>query len=410
MKNLLFGAVATSLTLLGLEAIARIAKTVEEDVQKASRGAVGPRWSIPSRTLGWERMPGYEGRIGDYDRELDADGYLTIDSSQVAGGSGKRVVFVGDSNTFGTHAKADATFVEVVDRLLPDVAAINLGVPGYTSHQGKLVLDRYLPRLKPDLVVVSFNFNDRRYVMPGQPVDGPERLRMVYTSASADARARALAPLEGSYLFRAFRRVAQIAGLVPRPPAVDRGVRVDQLRPRVDEASYRKNLESIVARTRARGIALIFLLLKDDPIRSHHLRQGIAQLPTSRATAMAHLSSAVRSGEPGSDLARLHLARSYRAQGETKRAEEVLVSKARLDLDGGWPIRLDVEYNEIMRLVALEHGVEVVDGGAAVDERPTDYVDFCHFNAAGHRRVGELLAGRIDRILSGAERPRAQLE
>jgi hypothetical protein len=65
------------------------------------------------------------------DREFDAEGYLTVDSDEVHGKSGnKKVVFIGDSKTFGRGASTPDSFVEVTERLLPGVDAINLGVVG----------------------------------------------------------------------------------------------------------------------------------------------------------------------------------------------------------------------------------------------------------------------------------------
>jgi hypothetical protein len=53
-----------------------------------------------------------------------------------------------------------------------------------------------------------------------------------------------------------------------------------------------------------------------------------------------------------------------------------------------------------MRQVANDYAVELVDGANVLDEHPLVYIDFCHFNVDGHRRVGELLARRISQILS----------
>ena len=110
---------------------------------------------------GWTPRPGYSGDVYGADRKFDLNGYLAADSAQVKSTKPK-IVFFGDSCTFGNGIATDETFVEVVGTLLPDVASINLAVPGYTSLQGCMRLKNLA--FDPDVVVFSFSFNDRRYV------------------------------------------------------------------------------------------------------------------------------------------------------------------------------------------------------------------------------------------------------
>ena len=78
-----------------------------------------------------------------------------------------RILFLGDSCTFGYGVGFDETFVAgCEDRLneqYPDrhFECINAGVPGYSLYQGWRVLDVEGPRVEPDIVVVCFGFNDR---------------------------------------------------------------------------------------------------------------------------------------------------------------------------------------------------------------------------------------------------------
>ena len=60
-------------------------------------------------------------------------------------------------------------------------------------------------------------------------------------------------------------------------------------------------------------------------------------------------------------------------------------------------IRFDTDYQAIMREVGASHDVEVVDGAAAL--QPEQYVDVCHFNAAGHAAVAAALAPRLAKRL-----------
>jgi hypothetical protein len=145
-------------------------------------------WVIYSRDLGWERKPGYKGNAEGGYREFDREGYLAVDSHKIADTRKKKIIFIGDSNTFGYRVQTRESFVQVVENLLPNVNAINLGVPGYSSYQGRVTVEKYVPILKPDLVIVSFKFNYRRYVLEPVKPDSAEQFEKFYQSSDGIAR------------------------------------------------------------------------------------------------------------------------------------------------------------------------------------------------------------------------------
>ena len=76
-----------------------------------------------------------------------------------------RILFLGDSCTFGYGVAHDQTFVEVCQSQLRShlgspVECINAGVPGYTLFQGHRRLLSQGLALQPDLVVLNFGWND----------------------------------------------------------------------------------------------------------------------------------------------------------------------------------------------------------------------------------------------------------
>jgi lysophospholipase L1-like esterase len=399
LKNMLKVLLVSIFVLSLLEALARVVKTVDLDVARLAPG----EWFVYSPTLGWERKPGFRGVVeGLAESDFDEAGYFVIDSKQIADTNKKKIIFIGDSNTFGYGVPAQSSFVEVVEWLLTDVNTINLGVNGYSSYQGRVSLDKYLPLLKPDLVVASFNFNDRRYVLPPDTIDSAATFDMVYRY-SVSAGRRVAEFIEISYFMRGLRRVMTAIGLLSRPVPVTE-VRVDALKPRVDEEAYRRNLSYIAEKTKRLGIPLIFLLLKDNPSESRYLKEGIEKLKRADNRAVEDLIVAVRAHSMFSDLARIYLAKAYRAQGNTEKAAEVAISPFPFrSLHGGYPVRSDTVYNDIMRQVASDYAVELVDGASVLDQHPLVYSDFCHFDVDGHRMVGELLARRISQILSDSK-------
>ena len=76
-----------------------------------------------------------------------------------------RILFLGDSCTFGYGVAHDEAFPHVVESILREksggkVECINAGVPGYTLFQGYRYLATEGLRHQPDLVVLNFGWND----------------------------------------------------------------------------------------------------------------------------------------------------------------------------------------------------------------------------------------------------------
>lgn len=78
-----------------------------------------------------------------------------------------RVVCLGDSSTFGWSVADDETYPAQLAPLLQKrcpkrrVEVLNLGVTGYSSHQGRRLFERMAGQLRPDAVIFAFGPNDR---------------------------------------------------------------------------------------------------------------------------------------------------------------------------------------------------------------------------------------------------------
>lgn len=170
-----------------------------------------------------------------------------------------RVVCLGDSVTFGyrvplvwperpdQYARDHLPYPMLLGRALRaanpgrKVEVIALAVPGYTSHQGLLLLRREIDRLRPDLVTVCFGWNDvtlraatDRETMP----DGGARLLLRRVTSSSQALTHA-----ALWLQRRHARAEQQQQSSQPPPRT----------PRVPEGEFVSNVIEIARLARDRG-------------------------------------------------------------------------------------------------------------------------------------------------------------
>ncbi|MBU8932505.1 MAG: SGNH/GDSL hydrolase family protein [candidate division Zixibacteria bacterium] len=79
--------------------------------------------------------------------------------------SGLRIVALGNSCTFGWGVPWAQTWTAQLEPLVKEqygntVEIINAGVPGYSSHQGRIYFEEELVHLDPDVVLICFGWND----------------------------------------------------------------------------------------------------------------------------------------------------------------------------------------------------------------------------------------------------------
>jgi len=145
----------------------------------------GVRLSSMTDTDAWEFDPQLRWRLKPnvdivarnffLDRKLGPDAYWHITTNRSGFRSplfdwkkeqgGKRIVLLGDSNTMGWLLDDKDTYPARLQNALNRKSGrhyevINLGVGGYTSYSTRVLLDQWMDRLEPDLVIVSCGAND----------------------------------------------------------------------------------------------------------------------------------------------------------------------------------------------------------------------------------------------------------
>jgi lysophospholipase L1-like esterase len=116
--------------------------------------------------LGWALKPGWSGRHTHHDYtatySIGARGLRNDTPGQPGSGADRVTMVVGDSFTFGLGVNDDATFVHHLQASRPSgISFLNSAVPGYSNDQEALLIEKQIPVIKPDrIVLVVYLGND----------------------------------------------------------------------------------------------------------------------------------------------------------------------------------------------------------------------------------------------------------
>ena len=211
LKGLSRGIVATLVFFVLIEALLRVAylirnSTVNEIplpyVMGNDYGAVPPwvdglRILEPDETLFWKNrpnlarkyidifspinteedrtallrqfLPALPDSLKDYpvwEISMNSKGFRDREFPRTKPSSSFRIICLGDSWTFGTNVDQEHAYPQRLQTLLreefprADFEVFNLGVIGYSSHQGLELMRRRAIDLDPDIVVIGFAMND----------------------------------------------------------------------------------------------------------------------------------------------------------------------------------------------------------------------------------------------------------
>ncbi len=369
--NLLLGLIIAGLSIAVLE-VGFIVLDLKLEFLPPGR----PGWIEFSPTLHFGIRPGYIGVIYEAPVTINSQGFRNPEFSQVKGDT-FRIVCPGNSCTFGNGLSYQDTYPAILQNLLrrefsDRIQVINAGIPGYSSYQGLILLQEKILSLRPDLLIVSYGFNDRRPVPDASWKDSPEFFRR---DLGAQWR---LDFFRRSYTFRFLQLL-----LAPKEIAID-GYEV-----RVDSLRYAENLRQTARIAVERGIPLIFLGIPDNPDRLSSFHQAQKLM----AEGEYYRARKVLEGVKG------HFARMCRRYFNRK-IEEMRIKIEPLpeysdlmSFHGGLPVYTGDYYNEIMAGVASEAGADYIDLSSVLDSN--HYQDFVHFNAEGSRAAAEKLLRTI---------------
>ena len=154
------------------------------------------------------------------------------------------IVALGDASTFGFRVDDEDTYPAQLQRTLranglPEATVINYGIPGYTSFQGRRLLEGILAQHAPDVVLLSFGAMDQK----------TDKL-----SDAQKAQRISAANLEFSHYFES----PAIVRIFRRPPEFERTPLEDKTN-RASPTEFRENMEAMIELAERSGARVILL-------------------------------------------------------------------------------------------------------------------------------------------------------
>jgi lysophospholipase L1-like esterase len=178
-----------------------------------------------------------------------------------------RVLFLGDSCTFGLGVEDEQTFPALLQERLPGVQCINAAATGYTAYQGRVLLERLKLDGPLDAVVIIFGRNDD----------------LVWDHLS-DVEHAELISREQSRLVNRFRTAELVRHALPRDKKANYQDR--PARPRLTDDEYVKEVATMIQWCHRREVEPILVIW---PLEEQ-VRSGGAIRKQALLTRLAHLA------------------------------------------------------------------------------------------------------------------------
>jgi lysophospholipase L1-like esterase len=154
-----------------------------------------------------------------------------------------RLLCLGTSVTFGWGVRQEESFPQVLQQENPEWEVYNCGQTGYSSFQGKRLLNELLPKHRPQAVVLEFIWNDLLPAFGGRS-DSSQKMQPSGVLALQNVLARLAGYRWGRYGLLGF--------LIPPQERSDVS--------RVSLTEYAANLQEMAESCRAHGAAPVLLL------------------------------------------------------------------------------------------------------------------------------------------------------
>ncbi len=167
--------------------------------------------------------------------------------------SGLRIAVLGNSCSFGWRVNRDESYAGLIESSLIQQPGLekaevyNFSVPGYSSYQGKVNFEKNVLAYKPDILLITFGWNDQRFAA----FDRPDKDQIMPSEFYLDIY---------NFLarFRFYRLVkATVFSIIPAAePMVNTN---NQAKLRVSLSDFEDNLTAIISASKKANIRVILL-------------------------------------------------------------------------------------------------------------------------------------------------------
>ncbi len=216
---------------------------------------INPGLFVEDPDLGWRVRPSTDWGI---ERRINAAGFRGPERPLAKPANTTRIACLGDSVTFGWSQLESETYPFVLQDLLDRAGlerrfeVFDFGVPGYTTHQARRLLESDVLAYQPDVVTLLFGWNDTHQSTLRRPDrDRPQPNAFAHWTHDT---------IGWSRLYQVMRRWAlQIAAGDVTPKGEVEPGEVDPATVRVPMAHFLENLESLVVTCRGRSIQPVLI-------------------------------------------------------------------------------------------------------------------------------------------------------
>ncbi len=354
---------------------------------------------------GWTLRPGYEGE--NYHTTVHINTLGLRDRERVIAKpiNSKRIICLGDSRTFGFAVHGHETYPSMLERILKssgdtsqntDLEIWNAGIPGHTAFQGRCYLESELLQANPDIVVISYGFNDRRYVAKPEWIDSQEYF--VKFASGMRLRERMSHLGIGQIIANAAQSIQRYR-ITRNPPSPL------ELTPRLEQKNYISELKKTIEICQKHSIVPVLLLLSDAPLTRADVEHALDLIESGKIEeAVPILEEGDLSGLFGKSLlCHIELIKLGQKTGVNYLTQEqIMLYNFSASTHGASPVRHDRDYRHAAADLAKDLGITCVDMTNRLDAMPQVFLDQCHFSPVGHAAVAEALAEVIPSLLAPA--------
>jgi hypothetical protein len=113
--------------------------------------------------LGWSAAPHSASQLISSNRTISAQhNSIGLRERELSDIAPDRILFLGDSFTWGYDAEVNERFTNLLQNELPQYGMVNAGISGYGTDQQFLLMERVWSEVEPKVVVVTFCVNNDR--------------------------------------------------------------------------------------------------------------------------------------------------------------------------------------------------------------------------------------------------------